>query len=60
MDRRSFLLYWMMTLFVGTSLAQNVPTDQYNMTCLDLSTGLPHNNVNQIFADSQEIGRAHV
>ena len=26
---------------------------QYNMSCLDLSTGLPNNNVNDIFVDSR-------
>ena len=34
-------------------MAQNVLTERYNMTCLDLSVGLPHLHVNQIFADSQ-------
>ena len=27
--------------------------DRYNMSCLDLTRGLPHDHVNQIFADSQ-------
>ena len=53
MNLKTFLLYGLFSLFVGTSAAQSVLTDQYNMTCLDLSTGLPHNNVNQVFADSQ-------
>lgn len=35
------------------SEAQNMLTERYNMTCLDLSTGLPHNHVNQLFVDSQ-------
>ena len=53
MSKKYLLLYYILTFLVGTSVAQNVLTDQYNMTCLDLSTGLPHNNVNQVFADSQ-------
>ncbi len=53
MNLKTFLLYGLFSLFVGTSAAQSVLTDLYNMTCLDLSTGLPHNNVNQVFADSQ-------
>lgn len=53
MNLKTILLYGLFSLFVGTSAAQSVLTDQYNMTCLDLSTGLPHNNVNQVFADSQ-------
>ena len=48
-----FVPKFVFSLFVGTSAAQSVLTDQYNMTCLDLSTGLPHNNVNQVFTDSQ-------
>ena len=53
MNLKTILLYGLFSLFVGTSAAQSVLTDQYNMTCLDLSTGLPHNNVNQVFTDSQ-------
>ena len=53
MNKKVLFLYYMLTFWVGMSVAQNVLTDQYNMTCLDLSIGLPHNNVNQIFADSQ-------
>ena len=53
MNKKYLLLFYILTFLVGTSVAQNVLTDQYNMTCLDLSTGLPHNNVNQVFADSQ-------
>ena len=53
MNLKTILLYGLFSLFVGTSEAQSVLTDQYYMTCLDLSTGLPHNNVNQVFADSQ-------
>ena len=53
MSKKFLFLYYILTFWVGTLVAQNVLTDQYNMTCLDLSTGLPHNNVNQVFADSQ-------
>ncbi len=34
-------------------VAQNGVTARYNMETHDLRTGLPHNNVNQIFADSK-------
>jgi ligand-binding sensor domain-containing protein len=40
-------------LLIGTVAAKDMLTDRYNITCLDLAAGLPHNNVNQIFADSQ-------
>ena len=40
-------------LLAGGSVAQGGLTDRYIMTQLDLTTGLPHNNVNQIFADSR-------
>ena len=43
----------LLQLLAGVSVAQEVLTDRYIMTQLDLTTGLPHNNVNQIFADSQ-------
>ena len=32
--------------------AANLLTDRYNLTYLDLSNGLPHNHVNDIFKDS--------
>ena len=50
------------TLIVGMMLAvvvslrseaQSMLAEHYNMACLDLSAGLPHNHVNQLFADSQ-------
>ena len=34
------------------SHAANLLTDRYNLTYLDLSNGLPHNHVNDIFKDS--------
>ena len=47
------LIGCLLAFFVSGSMAQNVLTERYNMTCLDLSAGLPHLHVNQIFADSQ-------
>ena len=43
----------MCTLMVGGLSAQQVLTEHYQLTTLDLSVGLPHNNVNQFFVDSQ-------
>ncbi|GEM_PF-5276770 len=40
-------------LVVCNSVAQGVLTERYQVTLLDLSAGLPHNNVNQFFVDSQ-------
>ena len=37
---------------VNGASAQGMLTDHYNVASLDLAAGLPHNNVNQIFADS--------
>ena len=34
------------------SFAGNPLTDRYNLTSLDLSNGLPHNHVSDIFMDS--------
>ena len=53
MSKHSLLLFLMLTFLAGFSVAQNVLTDKYNVTCLDLAAGLPHNHVNQVFADSQ-------
>ena len=50
---RRFLLVVLLGLLAGGSVAQGGLTDRYIMTQLDLTTGLPHNNVNQIFADSR-------
>ena len=36
-----------------TAWAQAQLLERYNVTSLDLSSGLPHNNVNDIFVDSQ-------
>ena len=38
---------------VGGSVAQVMVTERYNVAALDVRSGLPHNNVNQIFADSR-------
>ncbi len=40
-------------LVVCNSVAQGVLMERYQVTLLDLSAGLPHNNVNQFFVDSQ-------
>lgn len=37
----------------GAALAQGGLNARYNMETIDLASGLPHNHVNQIFADSQ-------
>lgn len=50
---RCKLILWCLALWVGVASAQDVLTGRYNMECLDLAAGLPHNHVNQIFADSQ-------
>lgn len=50
---RRCVIFVLLHLLAGTLAAKNVMTDRYNITCLDLAAGLPHNNVNQIFADSQ-------
>lgn len=43
----------LLTLMVGTLSAQDMLTEHHQMTTLDLSVGLPHNNVNQFYVDSQ-------
>ena len=53
MNRYLRLIGCLLAFLAGTSVAQNVLTERYNMTYLDLSAGLPHHHVNQIFADSQ-------
>jgi ligand-binding sensor domain-containing protein/AraC-like DNA-binding protein len=47
------VFFVLLQLLVGIVAAKDMLTDRYNITCLDLTAGLPHNNVNQIFADSQ-------
>lgn len=46
------LIWLCLTLWVAGASAQDLLTGRYNMVCLDLSAGLPHNHVNQLFADS--------
>ena len=46
---------WLLTVvmvFSHLSFAGNLLTDRYNLTSLDLSNGLPHNHVSDIFMDS--------
>lgn len=43
----------LLLLLMGRLSAQDALTDHYNMITLDLASGLPHNNVNQIFPDSK-------
>jgi ligand-binding sensor domain-containing protein/AraC-like DNA-binding protein len=50
---RRWVFFVLLQLLIGSVTAKDVLTDRYNITCLDLAAGLPHNNVNQIFADSQ-------
>lgn len=46
---------WLLTVvmvFSHLSFAGNLLTERYNLTSLDLSNGLPHNHVSDIFMDS--------
>ena len=36
--------------------AGNILTERYNLTSLDLSNGLPHNHISDIFMDSKAAG----
>ena len=48
-----FLLFsYLLPLTSHLSFAGNLLTDRYNLTSLDLSNGLPHNHVSDIFMDS--------
>lgn len=47
----SFFLYLLLLPFSLPTTA-NVLTERYNLTTLDLSNGLPHNHVSDIFMDS--------
>ena len=47
------MLSLIQVLLAVSSVAQGVLTDKYNVTCLNLASGLSHNHVNQIFADSR-------
>ena len=50
---KKYLFLAVLTMVVGRLSAQNVLTEHYQMTTLDLSAGLPHNHVNQFFVDSK-------
>ena len=50
--KRKLALVTVLLAFV-TAWAQAQLLERYNVTSLDLSSGLPHNNVNDIFVDSQ-------
>lgn len=53
------LLLQLLSVPVRAQQSQNVAfqsdlfVERYNMSCLDLTVGLPHNNVNHIFVDSK-------
>lgn len=53
MNRFIRLIGCLLAFLVSGSMAQNVFTERYNVSCLDLSSGLPHHHVNQLFSDSQ-------
>lgn len=44
--------YLLLSPFVAPAFAGNLLTERYNLTYLDLSNGLPHNHVSDIFKDS--------
>ena len=48
-----FLTVVLMSAVATQVKAQGALTARYNMEAIDLDAGLPHNQVNQIFADSQ-------
>ncbi|MBQ8655752.1 MAG: helix-turn-helix domain-containing protein [Prevotella sp.] len=52
MKRISRLLLMLMAVLTSPAVAQNTLLEQYVVSNIDLSTGLPHNRVNDIFADS--------
>ncbi len=47
------LVCMLLVILASPLSAQNVLTEHYQMTTLDLSAGLPHNHVNQFFVDSK-------
>lgn len=51
--RKTGLILMMLVMLIGRLSAQGMLTGHYQITMLDLSAGLPHNNVNQFFVDSQ-------
>ena len=56
MRKSRFICVILVLLASGVSIARDVLTEHYQVTHLDLSAGLPHNNVNQFFVDSQGFG----
>jgi len=52
MRRWTTILTGLLLMAAGRAAAQTELTNRYDVDCLNLATGLPHNNVNQIFADS--------
>ena len=48
----SLLHLFIFSFFFSYSFAGNLLTDRYNLTSLNLSNGLPHNHVSDIFMDS--------
>ncbi len=51
--RKGFFVFFMLAVLCGAACGQSRLLERYNMSCLDLASGLPHNNVNHIFVDSQ-------
>ena len=51
--RKIIPIILMLVALTGSLSAQDALTGHYQMTTLDLSTGLPNNNVNQFFVDSK-------
>ena len=49
---RSFWIYLCLMFSLPAIGGENLLTERYNLTYLDLSNGLPHNNVSDIFKDS--------
>ena len=50
--KRALLLLWAL-LWAGVGMAQQAMlTERYNVSFLDLKSGLPHNNISSVFVDS--------
>ena len=49
---RSFWIAFCLVFSLPVLSSENLLTERYNLTYLDLSNGLPHNNVRDIFKDS--------
>ena len=46
------IILQMLSLSARAQLSSSL-LERYNMSCLDLTSGLPHDHVNHIFVDSQ-------